>query len=101
MRHKISNKILNIGFDLQVILILSFILITIIATDENQIMISTSDSFAAAVSDRNIMTTTTISTFLKTSLQSSSSSLSQHDSIINNSSLNESNSSSSLSQSKE
>ena len=69
MKHKISNKILSIGFDLQVILIVSFILITIIATDENQLMISTSNSFAAAVSDRNIMTTTTISTFLKTSLQ--------------------------------
>ena len=57
-------------------------------------MISTSDSFAAAVSDRNIMTTTT-STFLKTSLQSSL----QQDSIINSSSLNESNSSSSIAQS--
>ncbi|HEX7141972.1 MAG TPA: PQQ-dependent sugar dehydrogenase [Nitrososphaeraceae archaeon] len=79
---------------MQIILIVSFIIITIIATDENQLMISTSDSFAAAVSDRNIMTTTT-STFLKTSLQSSS----QHDSIINSSSWNESNSSSSLSQS--
>ena len=57
-------------------------------------MISTSDSFAAAVSDRNIMTTSTIN-FFKTSLQSSS----QHDSIINSSSFNESISSSSLSQS--
>ena len=57
-------------------------------------MISTSASFAAAVSDRNIMTTTT-STFLKTSLQSSS----QYDSIIDSSRLNESNFSSSLSQS--
>lgn len=94
MRHKISNRILSTGFALQIILIVSFIIITIIATDENQLMISTSDSFAAAVSDRNIMTTTT-STFLKTSLQSSS----QHDSIINSSSWNESNSSSSLSQS--
>ena len=55
-------------------------------------MISTSDSFAAAISDRKIMTTTT-STFLKTSLQSSS----QHDSIINISSLGESNSSSFIS----
>ncbi len=95
MRHKISNRILNIGFALQIILIVSFIIITIIATDENQLMISTSDSFAAAVSDKNIMTTSTTSTFLKTSLQSSS----QHDSIINSSSLNESNFSSSLSQS--
>jgi hypothetical protein len=93
LRHKISNRILCTGFALQIILIVSFIIITIITTDENQLMISTSDSFAAAISDRNIMTTTT-STFLKTSLQSSS----QHDSIIN-SSLNESNSSSSLSQS--
>ena len=95
MRHKISNRILNIGFALQIILIVSFIIITIIATDKNQLMISTLDSFAAAVSDRNIMTTTTTSTFLKTSLQLSS----QYDSIINSSSLNESNSSSSLSQS--
>ena len=92
MKHKISNRILCTGFALQIILIVSFIIITIIATDENQLMISTSDSFAAAISDRKIMTTTT-STFLKTSLQSSS----QHDSIINISSLGESNSSSFIS----
>jgi aldose sugar dehydrogenase len=95
LRHKISNKLLRTGFALQIILVISFIIIiTIIATDENQLRNSTSNSLAAAVSDRNIMSTTT-SSFLKTSsLQTSL----QHDSIINSSSLNESNSSSFISQ---
>ena len=94
MNHKISNRNFSTGFALPIIFIVSFTIITIVATDENQLMISTLDSFAAAVSDRNIMTTSTTTSF-KTSLQSSS----QHDSIINSSSFNESISSSSLSQS--
>jgi glucose/arabinose dehydrogenase len=94
LNHKISNRIFSTGFALPIIFIVSFTIITIVATDENQLMNSTSYSFAAAVSDRNIMTTSTIN-FFKTSLQSSS----QHDFIINSSSFNESISSSSLSQS--
>lgn len=76
-----------------IILVISvLVVITIITTDENQSIISILDSFAA-VSDRNILTT---SDFLKTSsLQSSS----QQDSIVNSSSLNKNNSSFSISNS--
>jgi glucose/arabinose dehydrogenase len=68
------------------------VVIVVTTTEENQLIISVPDSFAA-VSDRNITTTTTPDSLQTSNLQSSA----QQDSIVNSSSLGESNSSSSIS----
>jgi len=72
------------------------VVIVVTTTEENQLIISVPDSFAA-VSDRNITTTTTPDSLQTSNLQSSA----QQDSIVNSSSLGESNSSSSLPQIKD
>ena len=78
MRHKTSTTLSSIRFVLSTILVVSVlvVIVTIVTTDGYQSIISIPGSFAA-VSDRDITTT---SDSLKTSnLQSS-----QQDSIVNN-----------------
>ena len=83
LRHKISNKLLTPDVNLSIILVMSILgVIIVTTTEENQLIISLPDSFAA-VSDRNITTTTTFDSLQTSKLQSS---------IVNSSSLGESNS---------
>src|SRR6187200_2273642 len=80
LRHKISNKLLTPDVNLSIILVMSILgVIIVTTTEENQLIISLPDSFAA-VSDRNITTTTTFDSLQTSKLQSS---------IVNSSSLGE------------